>query len=489
MRNKDISFVRRVLNSIVTMLGANTVSTIASFINSYATATILGPALVGTWQTARVAIQYAGLTGLSLPFVVRRELPQLRGDGRESEAQEIASVVFTYGIFASFLSAFVIVVIALLANDSNFTYCMVISAAIVLIQIFNGYGNIINKGLNNYSLLSKLQLIQSGITVLIIPVIYFLKLHAILWGTLFINMVLAWAYYNRVPYGYHYVWNPQLLKKLILIALPLFFADASSIVFSSIDRVIIAKFASFEDVGFYSLSNLVNAPLTLIAGTASLVIFTHLNERHGKDTSKEVIRQHIDIPLSILSKGMPVLVGFGMLLLPLVVSLVLPKFAPGIEAAQISMIGIFYLSTAGFASNALFIMNKQKQSAIAFFAAGLLNTILSTAAIIYGFGIVGVAASTSFAFLIYNTILLYLVLSNIRESNVAIIKMIFLYNLPMVVIILLIFLLKIMQNHSFLNIWGHSILLNTILSVCLFALFTVPFILQTSSRVLFITRR
>lgn len=337
---------------------------------------------------------------------------------------------------------------------------------------FNGYGNIIVKGLNRYDLLSKLTLLTALITLVSVPFIYFAGIYAVLFSNIIIFLVLSIVYYIKLPYGYKIYWNWNLFKKLVFIALPLYFSQAATIIFSSIDKLIIAAFSSFENVGYYSVSSLVTTPIILSMSSLNLVIFTRLNEKYGKDKSKEVIEKQFDRPYQIIKYIIPALILILVILLPIVVKVFLPKFSEGIIPAQILIFGIYFNTTAGFASNALFLMDLQKHSAITFIITGIMNLALSIFFLKIGFGIKGVAFSTSFTFFLYDLLLNIILYKKLGYSSNEVIKKIFSNYFTTLVIIIIAFIVCCFYLNTDDN--DYNILSKTLISLLIMMVILIP---------------
>src|SRR3546814_15780723 len=64
-------------------------------------------------------------------------------------------------------------------------------------------------------------------------------------------------YYVKRPFSYKVFWDNKLFKTLLVISFPLYLQNISSTIFDSLDRLLIAKYLKFSEVGFYSLSGLV----------------------------------------------------------------------------------------------------------------------------------------------------------------------------------------------------------------------------------------
>lgn len=400
------------------MFTGETVAFFALFLAGYFYAFILGPNDYGVWQTAKVFISYSIVFTFSLPFVMRRDFVMLRAEGRHEEAKKIADLVFTYELFLTPLISLGLILYSIFFIDNYLLKLSMITVGMIYVsQFMGGYGNLLAKGLNNYNLLKKASILNGVLTILTIPIVYFFGIKSLFVSTVLIAIINSVFYYINRPFNFNLFWDNKLFKALLIISFPLYLQDISSTIFDSVDRLIIAKYLNFSEVGYYSLSSLVIIPLRLLISSFSVVLFTQLNEKYGFSNANHVIEKHVIIPHKILSVLFPPLLGVAVILLPLVVSFFLPKYTLGVVSAQIALFGMFIYLLNTFSANALFVVNKQKITAFIYFFVGVLKTILCYLSMLYGYGIIGVAISTVIAFLVLDFLMLKVVFNQLQKSS------------------------------------------------------------------------
>lgn len=434
---------KTILTNIAQLSGAKFVNMFVSVFTSYFKANILGPMGLGTLRTAKIAQGYAHLSSISLPFVVRRDIPRLIGENKLNEAKKIAAIGFTFTIASVLVYIIGVFIFTFFVNNLTLKYILYLFMIVILLDAIAGYGNVMAKGLNKYKFLSKISYLTTAINVLIIlPLIYFFKLNGAVWGLIISNGILTVIYWKNIKYGFQIIWDYNIVKRLLFAGIPLLINDISATIFTSIDRIIIISFSSLEQVGYYTIGNMFAAPIYMLISTSAVIVFTQLNKKHGNNISNEVIKKHFEFPIKIISNTMPVIIGLLIIVTPYLINGFLPKFKPGILSAQILIFAVFYRSETAFINNALFVMNKQKITALVFVITGLLNTILSIFAIKYGYGISGVALSTTVSFFIYNTILTIIIYNLINSSRKTMISKITRFNFPTFIVLALLFIIE-----------------------------------------------
>lgn len=137
---------------------------------------------------------------------------------------------------------------------------------------------------------------------------------------------------------------------------------------------------------------------------------------------------------------MPFVIGPSILLLPPVVHVLLPNYAPGITAAQILLIGGYFLATTHAMRGIIVAQRLQFKAALVAFFILLVNVFLSVAAVRLGYGIEGVAAASSLSFLMMFASLLTFVWWQMRREEHGMSTRFYWFFVPFPVMCLLLFI-------------------------------------------------
>ncbi len=409
------SIAKKVFISFKQLFVGTGLKTLLSIISGYLYALLLGPAVFGVWQTARIIMSYASFINLGMPFYIQREYPALVKENKTDEAKKLAQLVISFTFISFPFIAFILCIVAIFFTDNfNFSKSILTIAIWFVVIIPSGVGTILNKMVNDYKTVGIGESLFGLGSVLIVPLIYYYGFNALLFGFLITSLVQSWYYFKNRPIKYHWFWDSKLLKVMIFTAFPLFLVHIAAAVFASVDRIIIAGMLNFKDVGLYSLSTFIASPISLVVTSFSVVLFTHLNEKFGRSREPNVIEKHVFIPQRIFSNLLPPFIGMGIVALPLLTEVFLPKYREGISAAQINVFAVFFYMLAGFSANALYVLGKQKLSALSFLIAGLIKIAGSIMSILLGFGIVGVAFFSLLGYFVYDSMMLFFVSRSLK---------------------------------------------------------------------------
>ncbi len=406
---------KKIFTSFSQMLTGKGINTLLTILAGYFSALILGPAVYGVWQTAKVFIGYGAFINLGIPYIVQRDYPALRKEEKHQEAGQILHQGISFGFFSfPLFAAGILAFVMFTDGDLDFKKSLLTVALWFVVTIPSGIGTVINKAVNDYKTIGIAEAIYGFGNIAAVPFIYLYGLDALLIGYLVTAIVQSVYYFKNRPVNYSWYWDWKLLRKMIFSAFPIFLVYVASSVFASLDRLIIAGMLNFAEVGLYSLSSFIASPVSLFVSTFSIVLFTQLNERYGRSKELHVIEKHVFIPQKFFSNLLPPLIGIGIIIIPTFTGIFLPKYTGGITAAQINIFAIYFYMLAGFSANALFVLDKQIFSALSFLIAGVIKSAGSVIAIRSGYGIEGVAVFSLLGFFTYNTLMLFFICKSLN---------------------------------------------------------------------------
>jgi len=205
----------------------------------------------------------------------------------------------------------------------------------------------------------------------------------------------------RKPYRFCWYWNNRELFQQLKLALPLLAISFLATFYKSLDKILIAKYLGFADVGLYSIAMMITSLIYAFPMMFSNVLYPHTLEKYGQGQSSDAIAKHLHHPALILSVAVPFLCGIAVILVPVLIKFFLPKFEAGIAAMNVYMIGIFFMLLAQFSSNVLTTLDKYWINIPILIAASALNFLTNLLFIRLGFGLVGVAWGTTLSFFFY----------------------------------------------------------------------------------------
>jgi O-antigen/teichoic acid export membrane protein len=375
-------------------------------------ARLLGPAAYGSWNALLLVLDYGILSQLGLQQGLDQEIPGALTRGDEAATRRlkqggVAGMIVLWILFAAVVLAYLVASRRRLTEGWGPAGVLLMVVAVLLQELIFYHGTLLRSH-GRIGVVSKalsLQAIASGL--LGIALVFPFGVWGLLAGWLG-GQACALVYLRRegaaiAPFAFRpNAGTRQLLRR----GFPIFLFMASSMVLKSIDRVMILKFLSTEDLGYYSIGLMGVSMLLYIPDSISYVLYPRMlatwAATHDADaTAKEMLR-----PLATIAWLMPLVVGVAAFWVNELVALVLPKYLPGVPALSILLFGTLGLALASVPS--FYIMAIQRQVRLlplAVFAV-VLDVGLIALFLKVGWKLEGVAVGVSIGYVVYGVGLL-----------------------------------------------------------------------------------
>jgi O-antigen/teichoic acid export membrane protein len=213
--------------------------------------------------------------------------------------------------------------------------------------------------------------------------------------------MLGWLLLLRNPplkEGKEASWSE--IKTLSMVGLPMLISGLIFTWLAAADRTIIATFMTVEDLGYFALAGIAMNALKVFPDSINQLLYPRIAHAYGKNGSSRCLRRFIWIGLFLNLVVMLPVALVGWFALPYLVERFLPAYAPGIPAAQITLIGSIAFAYAG-AGAIIPIVRRNFPAQVTGVIAIALIWGGGTYAVFAGYGIVGVAVARVVATGIY----------------------------------------------------------------------------------------
>jgi O-antigen/teichoic acid export membrane protein len=226
-------------------------------------------------------------------------------------------------------------------------------------------------------------------------------------------IIVMYALY-RNPWQSVPKFNLSFSWSLICVGAPILVSGFIITLLTSIDRLMVITFLGETQLGYLGLALLLVSVISVIPGMASQVLYPRVTYHFGNtDRNIEALRSYVLTPPVILSTLLPLLIGPLYLVLPFVVKTFLPAYTPGIAAARIVAVGIFFYGILGLTDYFLVTIGKLKQYALFGCIALVLDIVIDILFIYMGYGIEGIAVGgTLLTYFFYSCIVIGYALSH-----------------------------------------------------------------------------
>ena len=394
-------------------------SQVIGIFTSIAMRRFLTPEMMGIWATFLLVLNYALFTDMGVFSAIEVKIPYFRGKNENDEMQNMRNTAFTFAIALSVAMATVSIAASFLLSSkmqSDIILGIRIFALIIAATLFYNLYVSILRGDKNFSLISKVTVFNSiAMLLFVCSLTYLFKLKGIYLATLLATSA-SWLYIrSKTDYKLKLCFNPNLIKSLSKIGLPMLIGGIVYTVLLSIDRIMIVKMLGPAFLGYYSIAMLALTYVYTFPNLLAIVISPNMQEDFGKNDSRERILEYVKQPSIILAYMFPLVLAAAYYAIPLLVEYVLPKYIPGIASMKMLLIGCFFISLVPLAQNFIIAINKQIVLIPITAAAVFTGLVLNYAMIKMGYGITGVALSTSIAYFVCFVIMYFYVLSHCEK--------------------------------------------------------------------------
>jgi len=394
-----------ILSNIITYVPSRYFSQFLGFFTSLFMKRFLGPLSAGIWDLIKLIISYVDYAELGSTLTIYYKVPVLVGQGKREEADKIKNIVFAFIMLTSFIASIGVLTYALIFSrkltPQLFWGLISASLLIILERIYTFY-LVAMRAFKDYGALSKSVCFDAVINLLLVLIIVSrFKLYG-LYAAIILLTILNILYIRR-NVNYHLAplldWKATLAY--IKFGFPLYLTSILTVLFNSIDRLMIAGFLGFQQLGFYSIAMMSKNYSHQLSTNFSHVTSPHFMEDFGKFGDSERIYKYIIKGTLTLSCFMSVVLGLIFIYSKPVIQLTLPSFLPGLTSLRIFIFISFLSSLMVFPTNYIVTQGKQNKLIIFSVISLAMNVILNYLFIKTGYGINGVALASAIATLFY----------------------------------------------------------------------------------------
>lgn len=345
-----------------------------------------------------------------------RDLPFCHGQGDVEKAAALEGAARQVTIFGALVAALFALAFSFLpAHSPKMALGLQAMAVVLVLQQVYTYHRTVLRSHNYFKELSRQQvllaIVNSGLAVLFVVLF---GLDGRLIAAIVAQAVIVIYAVRRNPWRPIPKVNLSTVWSLMRVGLPILTSGFVLSLLATVDRLMVITFLGEKQLGYFGLALLLTSVVSLIPAMASQVLYPRITHQFGSSGKNvEALRAFVLSPPVILSALLPILIGVLYLSLPLGISILLPAYAPGITAARIVVVGIFFFGILGLTDYFLVTIGKLKQYALFGCVALLLNIALDYLFLQLGYGIEGIAlGGTLITYFFYSCIVIGYALSH-----------------------------------------------------------------------------
>jgi O-antigen/teichoic acid export membrane protein len=375
----------------------------------------LDPAAYGIWLSLEIIIKYSAYSHLGLEYGLNNRLPYYAGKEKGELVQEMKDTsYFAWTVLASlFTIAILIYSFNGSAPSSIYKWGLVIIALLILSeQQITFLSRLMTAGKKDFSTFSRLQVIKTIITFcLIVPLAYFFNVGGLMAGTLLTSIIMAVIWWKITDFRYQKRATKTALKELFEIGFPILLSALGGLLIETVDRLLILNWLGTEQLGFYGVTVLGGSFMYGFLAQAGSTMFPHIIEELSRNEDDfQSLHKYLIKPTFIFASASVLIILALVFVIPVIVTYWVPKYLPGLPAFYFFIPGYFFLSiilSAGNIMQAILVAKKRLRLLVYFqLGAVIVEVLVGILLLINGFGIAGVALSSTLAYAFYGIIVL-----------------------------------------------------------------------------------
>ena len=406
---------RRLLSEGAVYLAATVCAQGLNFAWVLAAARLLGPSGMGVWNAFAVVLAYVGVLELGVINAVYREIPRARGAGSADQVAHLRALSLGMAALSGAVSAALVIGFGIAMAPGLRAAVAVLGLLVAAREIYLVVSTLARAD-RDFALAGKAAVLRVAVWCAGLPWVARGGLVALLaWvlaGDLAAALLLARGRGYRLrprPFRDTLRASPQdrpngrlearALLGLAGIGWPMLVSSTVGTMMSTVDRMIVIALLGRAALGYYSLAIIALSLLMVAPPVADQVLFPAMSERLGATGRVESLRRYFETPTLALAYSAPPLMAGVALALPLLVGHLLPAYARGLPAANVMVIGGFFLAVGTVATKLLMAINRQRLQLAA--QCGAVGAQVALAWILASRGLVGIAAAAAIAYGLY----------------------------------------------------------------------------------------
>lgn len=393
--------------------GSTIVLQLFRLIYAYVKPKFLSPALLGLWNLLSLAPTYASHLHFGSRTAMAYAIPRLLSEGREQEAADHAATVYAFTLAMNIMLALVLGGLAVFGPWGEETrWGLACAAALVMLNWYHDMQTSMLKAHGDFRLITRNNAFNAVLLITVnAPLVVFFGIYGVFLGVLATKAVLVvWLRLcNPMRRGGRF--RAVLLRQLIGQGLPIMAFTFGLLLLATTDRLLIAGLLNTEALGYYAIAVIVSEFLMKIPVATRDMQEPRLMAALAHEDRRVVWDRYLRRPLLTVAVHVPILIAAAVFLIEDALALLLPKYLPSAAPTMLLAFGVYFLALMQV-MRGIIVAEGWQLRVLPMQVVGLLvNAGLAVWLVGAGWGIEGVALSSSVSFGVVFLLLLAYVLA------------------------------------------------------------------------------
>ena len=402
---------RRLFGDWAVVGGATAVCHALGAVTSLLLRMFLSPAQMGIWQALKLFMSYGNYANLGISKGAAREFTVALGRGETSAAERGLNLAFTVNTLTSFLYALILVGAGVWIGLSgggvwagSWATGLAVVGGLAVLSRYVTFHVTLLRSKQHFTTTSQLSILEAVLTLSVCGLATWrFGLPGLYLGTLVVLLGTLAFIWRRRAVTLAWAWDRVEIRRLIAIGGPILLAATVASLFRSLDKLMILGYTSDREfqLGCYSLGLMVTAQLYGLGNMFSIVMGPRYGEKYGQSADRGEVARLAARASELQASGMALAAGVALVAAPAVLARLLPDYRTGLAPLVWLVPGVLALCLALPASQYLVAVNRQRRALAAVLVATPFGAAGNHLALTGGYGLVGVAAATATAYVVY----------------------------------------------------------------------------------------
>lgn len=349
--------------AILIICGSSYFSMLVGVLQSVLVMRRLGPTAQGIRKIVDLFNRYLTNSHLGVLHGVNKQVPILLGQSDRAQVQEVEDIGISWIVALTLVASLGMAIVGLCTPTGHLTTGLAITigaGALLVGQTYTVYRTMA-RAWGNFAALGIVGGVETIATfIFTVGGAYRFGLLGAMTGSLLASCAALLVLSVLAPIKIQLRFDLKQGLELARIGLPIAVIIFSDTVLRSVDQSLIGWKYDAYHFGLYSMAIQIANYLYAIPESAGFVIWPKILQAYGAaDGDHTRMRRQIVLPTLMAGIFMPVLAGTAFVVLPPMVSLVLPNFTTAIAAAQMLSLGAVFLAIP-MATNSLLIAHRRE---------------------------------------------------------------------------------------------------------------------------------
>ncbi len=371
-------------------------------LNAFIKPKLLNPEMYGLWNLLSLINTYSLSNDLGSRLSMKFSVPYHEGQKDFQKSNEIRSSVFYGTLYINIFMAAALLIYALIRQaDSAVRFGLITISGLMLLCWYGEYYDALLRARHKFELITTKNYLEATVAFVFNAIlIYLFGIYGVYISAILSSVLILLYLHARHPIGRLGRFQTRIFLETVKSGFPIMLFSLSIALMRSFDRVLIASFLDIKLLGYYGIAGSVFDFCMQIPGASREIIEPRLMQDLNRNSIQVNLREYFLKPLVNMAYFLPLLIGAVFFITPVFITLLLPKYIPGILPAQIIIFGGYFLSLS-FVTRSIIVAHGWQLKSVSVLAIALfVNVAASISLLKLGYGISAVATSSSVSYLI-----------------------------------------------------------------------------------------